>query len=327
MFPVLRLIGNGFRVAGTSEIGLRMFGELAQRAGVTTSADLGNDPSDEGYATLAASPPKRRFRCAWCRARCPWTARVVTGACREAAQPHRRKPREAALRHRQAVRRRFDPGLLRAPALARATSTATRTASGTAHRTAARRHRLLPCAGLPLHIHTNGDEATRWRSTRCEAALASTRGRDHRHTLQHCQMADEALFRRMARLGVCANLFANHLYYWGDAHHDLTMGPDRAAAWTPRHRACAWRAAGDPFGCADHPARAAVHRVVRGQPGHFVGPGARRDRTHRGGRCAAHHHAGRGLHAGSRRPRSARSKSASWPTSACSTTTRPRSIR
>ncbi|MDQ6639917.1 MAG: amidohydrolase family protein, partial [Pseudomonadota bacterium] len=45
---------------------------------------------------------------------------------------------------------------------------------------------------------------------------------------QHCQMADAAQFGRMARLGICANLFANHIYYWGDAHHELTMGPDRA---------------------------------------------------------------------------------------------------
>ena len=51
---------------------------------------------------------------------------------------------------------------------------------------------------------------------------------DHRHTLQHCQMADEAQFRRMAALGICANLFANHIYYWGDQHYAITMGPDRA---------------------------------------------------------------------------------------------------
>ena len=50
---------------------------------------------------------------------------------------------------------------------------------------------------------------------------------DHRHTLQHCQMADEALFRRMKALGICANIFANHLFYWGDAHAALTMGPSR----------------------------------------------------------------------------------------------------
>jgi len=32
----------------------------------------------------------------------------------------------------------------------------------------------------------------------------------------------------MAALGLCVNLFANHIYYWGDAHYAQTMGPDRA---------------------------------------------------------------------------------------------------
>ena len=41
-------------------------------------------------------------------------------------------------------------------------------------------------------------------------------------------MATEAQFRRMARLGICANLFANHIFYWGDQHREITMGPDRA---------------------------------------------------------------------------------------------------
>jgi predicted amidohydrolase YtcJ len=52
---------------------------------------------------------------------------------------------------------------------------------------------------------------------------------DHRHTLQHCQMADAAQFRRMKALGMCVNLFANHIFYWGDAHYALTMGPERAS--------------------------------------------------------------------------------------------------
>ena len=41
-------------------------------------------------------------------------------------------------------------------------------------------------------------------------------------------MADESQFRRMAQLGICSNLFTNHIYYWGDQHLALTMGPDRA---------------------------------------------------------------------------------------------------
>ena len=32
----------------------------------------------------------------------------------------------------------------------------------------------------------------------------------------------------MKALGVCANLFANHLWFFGDQHHDLTVGPDKA---------------------------------------------------------------------------------------------------
>jgi predicted amidohydrolase YtcJ len=84
-------------------------------------------------------------------------------------------------------------------------------------------------AGVQLHIHTNGDEATEVALDAIEAAQTLAPRPDHRHTLQHCQMADAALFRRMRALGVCVNLFSNHLYYWGDAHYELTMGPERAA--------------------------------------------------------------------------------------------------
>jgi predicted amidohydrolase YtcJ len=28
---------------------------------------------------------------------------------------------------------------------------------------------------------------------------------------------------------MCANLFSNHFWYWGDQHVDLTVGPERAA--------------------------------------------------------------------------------------------------
>jgi predicted amidohydrolase YtcJ len=83
-------------------------------------------------------------------------------------------------------------------------------------------------AGFQAHIHTNGDMATEMALDAIEAVLAEAPRRDHRHTLQHAQMADTAQFRRMAALGVCANLFSNHIFYWGDAHYALTMGPDRA---------------------------------------------------------------------------------------------------
>jgi predicted amidohydrolase YtcJ len=84
-------------------------------------------------------------------------------------------------------------------------------------------------AGMHLHIHTNGDEASEVMIDAIEAAQLAHFRPDHRHTLQHCQMADASQFRRMAKLGICANLFANHIYYWGDQHAAITMGPDRAA--------------------------------------------------------------------------------------------------
>ena len=37
-------------------------------------------------------------------------------------------------------------------------------------------------------------------------------------------MATRAHFKRMKALGVGVNLFSNHLYYWGDAHINITMG-------------------------------------------------------------------------------------------------------
>lgn len=83
-------------------------------------------------------------------------------------------------------------------------------------------------AGMHLHIHTNGDEASEVMIDAVEAAQLAHYRADHRHTLQHCQMADASQFRRMAKLGLCANLFANHIYYWGDQHAAITMGPDRA---------------------------------------------------------------------------------------------------
>ncbi|MFD3189255.1 amidohydrolase [Sedimentitalea sp. HM32M-2] len=88
---------------------------------------------------------------------------------------------------------------------------------------------------LQVHIHANGDEATDLVLDTMETVLKAHPAPDHRTTIQHCQMADAAQFRRMARLGLGVNLFANHHFYWGDEHYDLTLGPDRAE----RMNACA----------------------------------------------------------------------------------------
>ena len=89
--------------------------------------------------------------------------------------------------------------------------------------------------GFRWHIHTNGDEATALVLDTLERGLARAPVADHRFTLQHCQLADAAQFRRMKALGMCVNLFPNHHFYWGDQHYSMTVGPDRAR----RMNACA----------------------------------------------------------------------------------------
>jgi predicted amidohydrolase YtcJ len=88
-------------------------------------------------------------------------------------------------------------------------------------------------AGIQLHIHTNGDEASELATEMIGRAVSAFPRFDHRHTLQHCQMADEAVLRRMRAFGMCVNLFANHIYYWGEQHRSLTVGPSRAMRMNP----------------------------------------------------------------------------------------------
>lgn len=88
-------------------------------------------------------------------------------------------------------------------------------------------------AGLQLHIHTNGDEAVELILDAIEDALTLWPRPDHRHTLQHCQFISQAQLRRAARLGVCLNMFANHLYYWGDIHRHKTLGYARSRRLEP----------------------------------------------------------------------------------------------
>ncbi|MCK0745900.1 amidohydrolase [Chromohalobacter nigrandesensis] len=88
-------------------------------------------------------------------------------------------------------------------------------------------------AGLQLHIHTNGDEAVELMLDAIESALELWPRADHRHTLQHCQIIDHAQLKRAARLGVCLNMFANHLYYWGDIHRSRTLGFERCQRLEP----------------------------------------------------------------------------------------------
>ena len=93
---------------------------------------------------------------------------------------------------------------------------------GEAHRT-----------GWQVAIHANGDQAIDNALNAIEAALVDAPRADHRHRLEHCQTAREDQLARMARLGVLASVFANHVWYWGDRHRDRFLGPERAERIDP----------------------------------------------------------------------------------------------
>ena len=49
----------------------------------------------------------------------------------------------------------------------------------------------------------------------------------------HCQTASDDQIRRMKAIGVIPNYFVNHIYYWGDRHRSIFLGPERAARMDP----------------------------------------------------------------------------------------------
>ena len=91
--------------------------------------------------------------------------------------------------------------------------------------------RLAPYhrAGLQVHTHANGDEAVDVLLDAVAEVQAAHPMPDHRHTVQHCQLTTPGQYRRIRALGMCANIFSNHAWFWGDQHISITVGPDRAA--------------------------------------------------------------------------------------------------
>ncbi len=83
--------------------------------------------------------------------------------------------------------------------------------------------------GYQIAIHANGDAAIddvihAFR----EAQQEYPRG-DARHRIEHCQMVRPDQLDAIAELGISPSFFVGHVFYWGDRHRDIFMGPERAA--------------------------------------------------------------------------------------------------
>lgn len=270
MFLVLKRVGDAGLLAPTSAEGLRSFAALARLQGVTTATDMVNRLGEADCQVLESVlggedggvrlvPAFQAFH-------------GSHGAAQGAAHVRGLIPRSTERLRYGLVKMMLDGSIqgysarLREPGYHNgAPNGIWATAPDQFEADFETYHR----AGLTVHTHTNGDQASEAAIAAIERVLARAPRPGHRHTLQHGQMIDAALFRRMAALGLGVNLFANHLWYWGDPHHEQTLGTDRAQ----RLNACASAlAAGVPLAIhSDAPvtplaplftAWCAVHRIT-----------------------------------------------------------------
>lgn len=240
MTPVFAHIGFGKDMLDCDERGLRDFGKLCVRAGVTTITDLAARLDDEFLSNMSRVTSEENY-----------PARIVPFRFFHGLSPkelighalelQKKSTDKLHLGHIKIV---TDGSIQGFTARLRSPGYYNGAPNGLWYVAPEQLREVYELAlehGLLVHTHTNGDEATQLAIETLEAALRKHPSADHRFTLQHCQLADAAQFRKMGNLGMCANLFANHTFYWGDEHYLLTVGPERAE----RMNACATALAND----------------------------------------------------------------------------------
>lgn len=229
MFLVLRKIGNAGLLAPMTEAGVRSFARLACLQGVTTATDLVNKLTEEDCGVLEKVTQDEDFAV---RILPAFQAFHGThGAAQGAEHVKSLVPRNTDRLRYGLVKMMLDGSIQGFSARLRWPGHFNGAPNGiwvTAPAQYEADFETYHRAGLTIHTHTNGDEASEVAIDAIGRVLTRAPRPDHRHTLQHGQMIDAPLFRRMASLGLCANLFANHIWYWGDQHYEMTMGPDRA---------------------------------------------------------------------------------------------------
>jgi predicted amidohydrolase YtcJ len=227
MMQAIDHVGLNRSFLSGDETGIRDFARLCVRAGVTTATDLAATLADQEVDTLARITAEETY-----------PVRIVSLLRLIGMPPAAAVERAQALAKRSTEQMRLGRIKVVADGSIQGFSARLRwpgyyngQPNGlwyTAPETMQQVYTLALQHGVQVHTHTNGDEATELVLDCMQRALASCPAPDHRFTLQHCQLADEAQFRRMHSLGMCVNLFANHHHYWGDQHHDITVGPERA---------------------------------------------------------------------------------------------------
>ncbi len=229
MFPVMRRMGIDFRALTQTKEALLTYGQVCRHAGVTTATDLFATLDDDDIMRLTTVTARRDF-----------PIRLVPAVGAMGATPSDIAAYALALRKAStdklrlgAVKLMTDGSIQGWTARVRAPGYVGGQPNGIWNTPPELIFQLceeMQKNGVQMHIHVNGDEAAEVSLDALETAARKYPWPGARHVLQHCQMMDAALFRRAAELGVACNIFANHLWYFGDQHATLTIGPDRAHA-------------------------------------------------------------------------------------------------
>jgi predicted amidohydrolase YtcJ len=234
MMPVSKYVGFDRELLACDETGLRQFARLCVRKGVTTAADLASLLPDDAVTMMTRVCGEESF-----------PARIVSLRRFQGMTPEEYVDRLVELDGLSTDRCRLGIGKVVADGSIQGFSARLRwpgyyngKPNGLWYVAPDQLRDIYEIAlkkGAQIHTHTNGDEATELVLDSVERGLKINPAPDHRFTLQHCQLANAAQFRRMKSVGMCVNLFPNHHFYWGDQHYAMTVGPERAE----RMNACA----------------------------------------------------------------------------------------
>jgi len=92
-------------------------------------------------------------------------------------------------------------------------------------------------AGHQLAIHGNGDAAIDSIIDAIAVAQKTAYRPDPRHIIIHAQTLREDQMDKMLVLGITPSFFNAHIYYWGDRHHNIFLGEERANRISPTNTA------------------------------------------------------------------------------------------
>lgn len=225
--PATARLGVAETLLGVDGAALRAFGRMCVQAGVTTASDLASLMTPAVVDALCRTTAEPDFPC-----------RIVPAMLTGTLTPPQLIAKALALRahshdrlHLGAIKLVIDGSIQGFTARLRLGQYANGAPNGLWYLAPEAVTAFLEAAlesGVQVHAHTNGDQASALLLERLATALEKYPREDHRTMLQHAQLVDEDLLRKARRLGAGANLFVNHLYYWGDEHARQTVG--RAAA-------------------------------------------------------------------------------------------------